>query len=235
MAQSSGKKQVTLHKYFGATSTGEASMPLEPPAKKKCPYSGIKLFSEEEIKKSNSGLDNTFKKFWNKKIVEIGSDDSCKKLLPTAAAIKGAVYTDWTLEKTSLLDVEADEIRMNALKVYPKKKDNPKLAKMLKNVSNMKKKHDDLIILYERSENDAIAIAGDDEIDMALKELKKAQDTLKKSITRRKFDIDQLQLKVPKQTDIPENEIALTDSEVNKIVEVIKDDHVDSESDIDIC
>ena len=97
--------------------------------------SGIKIYSEDEIRKSEEGLDKKFKQFWNKRIVEISTDERCKALLPTKLAIKGAVYTDWTMEKTTLLEIEADEIKLKAAKLCPKrKKDDPKLTKMVKNV-----------------------------------------------------------------------------------------------------
>ena len=241
MAQSC-KKQATLHKYFG----GGPSMAPQPPAKKTCPYSGIKLYSEEEIKESGEGLDKTFKQFWNKRIKEITTDESCKKLLPSKAAIKGAVYTDWTLEKTSLLEVEADEIKMKASKlhIYRKKRaEDAKIVNMTKNVSDMKNKHDTLVALFERGELEDGMIE-DNEIDIALKDLKKAQDALKKSITRRKLEIKQLQSTDSETNDVTlvnDDEIALTDSEINTVVAVIKaqDDICNSDSDnsenIDIC
>ena len=142
MAEKDTKEQTTLDKYFGGS--GPPTVPT-PAAKKKCPYSGIKIYSDDEIRKSDSGLDRKFKQFWNKRIIEVSTDESCKALLPTKAAIKGAVYTDWTMEKTTLLEIEADEIKLTAAKLCPKKKNDAKLTKMAKNVSEMKKKHEKLM------------------------------------------------------------------------------------------
>ena len=54
-------------------------------------------------------------------------------------------------------------------------------------MSDMKQKHEKLLILYEGSES---GTADQEEIDIGLKELKKAQDALKKCMMRRKCDMN---------------------------------------------
>ena len=55
---------------------------------------------------------------WNDKAVEIYSDKSITDELNNREAIEGAIHSSWTLHKTSLLELEAEELEDKAILVY---------------------------------------------------------------------------------------------------------------------
>ena len=73
----------------------------------------VKLFSCKEIADAQ-GLEKIRRRFWNEKAEELCQDTALKKW--KASAIHGVVDTAWTLKKTVVLVVEANNTREQELR-----------------------------------------------------------------------------------------------------------------------
>lgn len=66
-------------------------------------------YSEGDIADS-SGLDKEYKQFWNAKAAELCHDKAVRHKLKDKGAIQGAINSLWTLHKSDLLQLQADEV-----------------------------------------------------------------------------------------------------------------------------
>ena len=79
---------------------------------------GLHLYTPSEIENCCGNM-KEFRKFWNEKAVELCSDSSVTfKLQGNRAAIEGAIYSSWTLHKTSLLQLRVEKVEAQCSKVY---------------------------------------------------------------------------------------------------------------------
>ena len=72
-------------------------------------YLGLKMYTSKDIDES-SGFDKQYKEFWNAKASELCQDKTVRHKLKDKSAIQGAINTSWTLHKSDLLELEAEEL-----------------------------------------------------------------------------------------------------------------------------
>ena len=77
----------------------------------------INLYTEADIS-SAVGLQRDFRTYWNDKAHEICADKTIRAHLGSKAAIQGTIYTSWTLHKTHLLELQAEELQGVAKQLY---------------------------------------------------------------------------------------------------------------------
>ena len=80
-------------------------------------YYGLNLYTEADIS-SGVGLQRDFRTYWNDKVHEICADKTIRAHLGSKAAIQGTIYTLWTLHKTHLREVQAEELQVVAEQLY---------------------------------------------------------------------------------------------------------------------
>ena len=109
-------EQSTMYKYFEPQKQGESS---HSKTVKVTPVTcGIKVYSTTEID-SASGLKKEYFKFWNVKAAELCKNkDVTLKFHNNKRAIMGAINCSWTLERTKLISLQAEELIETAEKVY---------------------------------------------------------------------------------------------------------------------
>ena len=116
------------------------------------------------------------------------------------AAIEGVIYSSWTRHKTSLLEIQVEELEAKYLKVYTDKvaRDHA-LTVVKRNMERMLQAHastDQMYSLISQSQEYSSSL--ESQLTDAVTELKKAQDALLKAIERRQMDID-----LAERDDIP--------------------------------
>ena len=127
-------------------------------------------------------------RFWNDKAVEICSDKSITdELNNNREAIERAIHSSWTLHKTSLLELEAEELEDKAILVYDDAVARELILKNVKkNRDRMKTAHATIHalsnIIAESSESQKMQL--EKQLSQEISELKKAQDALSKAIQR---------------------------------------------------
>ena len=178
-------RQATVHSYF-QSSAGDDSAWATETTSVKLP---VKTYTKEEIIQSE-GLDKEFKKFWNEKVEEIMVSPSVKLNLSSKKAISGAIYTSWTLQKTKLLKILADELKLLGKEAYPNKAD---CEKNLFSVKRNLERIDDIsctltVLLSEAENNPSEAVS--DQITIKLSALRTAQEALKKAMSRKSKKIN---------------------------------------------
>ena len=105
---SKGKIQSTLHKFF-KNSDGDSKSTKPKMIEYSPEFFGLHTYSEEDILTS-FGLDKNYKKFWNAKALELCKDEKARHKLKDKAGIQGAINTIWTLHKSDLLKIQAEEM-----------------------------------------------------------------------------------------------------------------------------
>lgn len=107
--------QTTMYKFFQASSSSSSSSSTPKPKVIVTPQIyGIHVYTPAEIEQSH-GLQKSFRNFWNEKAYELCSNNS--KLIDKYA-IQGAIYCSWTLHKTKLLQLEAEQLKKDMESVY---------------------------------------------------------------------------------------------------------------------
>ena len=99
--------QSTLHRFFKSTSAAKQNRPTTVNCTRQ--HLGIHVFTDEDISKSK-GLDKQYKIFWNDIAKELCQDKDVQHKLKDKSAIQGAINTSWTIHKTDLLQLQADEL-----------------------------------------------------------------------------------------------------------------------------
>ena len=113
--RSSSATQSTLHAFFKSSSDETTKPTLKVNFTPQ--YMGVHVFSDKDIADS-SGLDRDYKKFWNAKAADLCQDKAVRHKLNDKAAIQGAINTSWTLHKSGLLQLQADELAVYASAVH---------------------------------------------------------------------------------------------------------------------
>ena len=227
-----GKAQATLFNYFKPSGEQEPSTETAEKCQTKFirdpPGYGIHIYTQSEIEKS-PGNQKEFRKFWNEKAFELCSNPSVtRKLQGNRAAIEGVIYSSWTRHKTSLLELQVEELEAKYVKVYKDKvtRDHA-LIVVKKNMERMLQAHastDDTYSLISQSQEYSTSL--ESQLTDAVTELKKAQDALLKAIERRQMDIDLAEREDVLVASSPE---PLSQHEIEAMVKVVKND--DSASD----
>lgn len=182
--------QSTMFKYFKPQKQGESShsktIQVTPAT---C---GIKIYSTTEIE-SASGLKKEYFKFWNVKAAELcQSKDVTSKFHNNKRAIMGAINCSWTLERTKLISLQAEELIETAEKVYADEvKREHLITSVRSNLTRMQAAHASLmqsnLLMCESSTSDKKRL--EDDLTKEMSELRLAQEALIKAIQRKKVDI----------------------------------------------
>ena len=69
---------------------------------------GIHVYTQAQIE-SSKGMLKDYRLFWNDKVYELCSDVSVREKLKDKSAIQGAINVSWTMQRSSLLQIQADE------------------------------------------------------------------------------------------------------------------------------
>ncbi len=160
---SSGTTQSTLQMFFKNPS-GETSRPTTVAVTPQ--YLGIHMFSEKVIAES-TGLDKDYKEFWNAKAAELCQDKAVRHKLRDKPAIQGAINTSWSLHKSDLLQLQAQELTLYVSQAYT---DESVRAVTLSSVQSNLKKVLELTEAIRLVHANATEEMGDDEINEGTKE-----------------------------------------------------------------
>lgn len=132
------------------------------------------MYTSKDIDES-SGLDKQYKEFWNAKASELCQDKTVRhKLNDKSACNPRSHNTSWTLHKSDLLELEAEE-----LAVYVSVMDDvhpSTLSFIESNKTKMMELTESLRLVYANATKEIGA-----EVSTLMKELRKAQSALKKS------------------------------------------------------
>ena len=218
---SSGATQSTLHMFFksGAETARPKTVEYIPQ------YLGIHTYSEGDIADS-SGLDKEYKEFWNAKATELCQDKAVRQKLQDKAAIQGAINSLWTLHKSDLLQLQADELAVCVNHTYT---DETRQAYALSTVeSNLKKMMeltDSLRLVYVNATEEM-----GDEVSDLMKKLRKSQSALKKAIDRKNHELHQIKTAQPLTAAAPEAVNVLSTDELQDLIQEIKKDDFEPDS-----
>ena len=237
-SKKTGAVQATLFNYYEAGQEGPSSSKdkvKEKPKIARDPSSyGIHVYTQSEIDKSQ-GNNKEFRKFWNDKAFELCSHRVVTSTLQdNRAAIEGAIYTSWTLHKTSLLELRMEEIENKCLKVYADEVTREHVLTVAKrNLERMRQAHASTDSLYSvismspESSSDISELQS--QLSTAVSELKKSQEALQKSMERRQVDIDLAGCEEVITAASPE---PLAQSDIEVMVKMIKYEDFQDEKDI---
>ena len=171
--------QSTLHNFFGSCTGGNTDHPRTLEATPQ--LLGIHVFSAEDIS-SSAGLDEDYKEFWNAQAIELCGNEDVRHKLKDKVAIQGAINTSWTLHKSSLLELQAEQLTISVHQTYS---DDIAAKHILSSVESNKKKMMELTSILQLACNEAT----EDEVTEHMKELRKVQSALKKTIDRKNQDL----------------------------------------------
>lgn len=186
--------QASLEKFFSPTTTakqssGSSSSSAAPKVVLTPEYYNIHIYSDSEIENAK-GLQKDFRKFWNEKAREICADKGVRAKLRNTSAIKGAIFTSWTLHKTHILKMKADEIEQEAKVAHPDEVNHDLLlTSMRRNVDKMLQAYAATIAKSEEISESTERQEKEKELHQEMSDLKKAQDALQKSMERRQSAI----------------------------------------------
>ena len=212
--------QASLFKFY-KPGDGSSSKP-RPPVLQTPSKFNIHLYSEDEIERAR-GLNKLRLRFWNDKAVEICSDKSITdELNNNREAIEGAIHSSWTLHKTSLLELEAEELEDKAILVYDDAVARELILKNVKkNRDRMKTAHATIHalsnIIAESSESQKMQL--EKQLSQEISELKKAQDALSKAIQR-----SPVTAKARDSVMTVPSPVKLSDMEFNTLITEVKND-----------
>ena len=125
--------QTSLYKFFDSDSASKLKTGVNPPAATHAQASastsraltvpgtpqefGIHVYTQAQIE-SSKGMLKDYRLFWNDKVYELCSDVAVREKLKDKSAIQGAINVSWTMQKSSLLQVQADEVREESKTIY---------------------------------------------------------------------------------------------------------------------
>ena len=144
-------------------------------------YYGIHVYDTKEIAEAK-GLDRDYKLFWNNNVRELCADRKVRHKLQDKGAIQGAVNTAWTLHKTELLKVQADELLTHA------HMDETACSDFFSTIKKHVKKISELTDTLRHVYTNATVNEGKD-VSKMLSDLRLAQSALKKAIARKKHQV----------------------------------------------
>ena len=129
----------------------------------------------------------------NEKALELCSDSVTRCKLKNKAAIQEAIHLSWTLHKTDVLKLQAEEMGEDMKLIYPNEATQKyMLTPITRNTDQMLIASAAVTRLYSEmgSGNSADIRKFEDDLDGELTDLRKAQDALNKAIQRRRSDLD---------------------------------------------
>lgn len=181
---------------------------------------GVHMFTLPQIQNS-IGMLKEYRLFWNEKAHEICSDVTVtKEKLKDKVEIQGAINAAWTMQKSSLLQIQADEIQEEAKTIY----DDPigrayLLMPIERNLTRVLESHAYIQQLHDHSDLPADKLQ--ENIDSELRVLKKAQDALSKALESRRQDMDQAKRRIAEKQTV-QSPVKLSDAEVEDLADTIK-------------
>ena len=227
--------QLSLKSFFkpaldkeGSTSNKEGSSTSQAKIVASPMFYGIHVYSELEISKA-VGLQKQFQTFWNEKAHEICADKSLRARLQSKAAIQGSIYTSWYLHKTHLLELQAEDIREEAKKIYQDKVTREfRFSTIDKNLERMLQSYATVIALSENI-NSLSSIsekkAKEEDLDKEISELKRAQDSLHKTLERRREELSVAKKDIEEQQTLTAGpSVELSDDEMEELIEEVRNE-----------
>lgn len=214
--------QATLFKYFKDSEGAQCSshqLTVSTPEN----Y-GIKVYSKSEIE-SASGLKQEYLKFWNDKAAELCEDKNVReKFQNNKRAIMGAINSSWTLHRTELLQLQAEEVAEEAKTVYTDEVRREQfLSSIRSNVTKMQDATSSVTQLYHIMDNSTpTEILGmEEDLTKEVSKLKHCQDALIKALQRKREDIlacgrDEYELM---KCDAPEE---ISQSDIHQLANIVK-------------
>ena len=220
-----GTGQSTLFRYYekasGPSSAVKTMVDVTPVSM------GVKMYTKEDIEAS-SGMKKLYFQFWNDKACELCKDESVReKMKGNKRAFMGAINCSWTIHRTKIIQLQAEEVIELAGKVYPDEvAREQKLTSIRNNVSRVKEALDSTNSFYEiTKDSDPSEIEGmEDELTTKVRELKVAQEALLKAIHRKREDMlgDHNDAEADFMT--AESPVKLSSDDVEVLVDAIKED-----------
>ena len=216
-----------FYKYQQGTGPGRATMD-RPTTLGIVPVSlstfNIRLYSESEIENA-TGLNKQRLKFWNDKAIELCSDKSITDhLYNNREAIEGAIHSSWVMNKTSILELKAEEMEEKAKACYEDEVVREEILKGVKrNVLRMKDAHASVCGLYNilasssGTERDQLELQLTEDVS----ELKKAQDALSKALQRSRL----ADITTKDQAMAAHSPVQLSDDEYSALITAVKNDY----------
>ena len=145
------------------------------------------------------------------------------------SAMMGAVSTAWTLHKVELLEVEVDKLKMFAEEHLNEDDIASVLKSVIRNFEKVKDLHTTLTVLFSEIESAKYTKTTQDRITVELAALRKAQQTLKKSLDRKFKVVDTYSKAAQLKNNATEID---SDVDVSSIVQSIMDEVQDTSSPI---
>ena len=190
-------------------------------------YYGINLYTEADIN-SAVGLQRDFRTYWNDKAHEICADKTIRAHLGSKAAIQGTIYTSWTLHKTHLLEMQAEELQGEAKNIYSDEVAMlAEFTTIKNNLERMLQCYATVTTLAEHAKSlDATEKkAKEEDIEKELSDLKKAQNALHQAMERKRADL------AARKRDIEEEElltatspVQLSADEMEQLIETVRNE-----------
>lgn len=147
----------------------------------------INIYSQSDIEKA-CGLNQQRLRFWNDKAAEICADRSAvRELGNSREAIEGAIHSSWTLHKTSILELQLEELEEKAKAKYDDEVAREHvLMTAKKNLVRLQASHATVTTLSDMiAESSGFQkVQLENQLSQEMSELKKAQDALSKAIQR---------------------------------------------------
>ena len=224
--------QATLFKYFKVSEQQDGSPSSSHQLTVATPESyGLKVYSKSEIE-SASGLKQEYLKFWNDKAAELCGDKNIReKFRNNKKAIMGAINSSWTLQRTELLRLKAEEVIEAAKTVYTNDvRREHILSSVRSNVTRMQDAASTVTQFYHIMDQSTPAEILGMEADLTkeISQLKRAQDALIKALQRKREDIlasgkDEYELM---KCDSPEQ---ISQADVEKLAHLVKKEMQDAD------
>ena len=175
--------QSSIHKFFKSTCSTSTSKPMSG-IQFTPDYFGIHMYKKSEIEEAR-GLDRDYKHYWNEKVIELCNDKQVRHKLKDKGAIQGAVNTSWSLHKSELLQIQADELHMCIAGKYTKERAYTEFYTIKANIKKVMELTETIRLLY----TDASKEMGGEVAEM-MRVLRLAQSALKKAIDRKRQEIN---------------------------------------------
>ena len=180
---------------------------------------GIHVYTQAQIE-SSKGMLKDYRLFWNDKAYELCSDVAVREKLKDKSAIQGAINVSWTLQRSSLLQVQADEIREESKTIYSDPIGREHLLTPIeRNLKRVFETHAYIQQLCDHSDLPVDKL--ENTIDRELQELKKAQDALNKALESRRQDMAQVKRRMA-ETNTVQSPIKLSDIEIEDLAHSVK-------------
>ena len=176
--------QTSLDRFFKDTPNNSTAASLKVDLTPN--YYGIHVYDTKEIAEAR-GLDRDYKLFWNNNVSELCADRQVRHKLQDKGAIQGAVNTAWTLHKTELLKVQADELLTHVDVDETACSDFSTIKKHVKKISELT---DTLRHVYGNA-----TVKEEKDVSKMLSDLRLAQSALKKAIARKKHQAHQVSMR----------------------------------------